>query len=230
MAAVQYLATSNYTLASFKAVVRTQSNSLSQQETGLIDLQLNDIIHNAVLLVRSMMGRVLDPWYTVEATLGSTTITAGFGTITIATLSIADVNKITLYDPTLLEIPVVPYVQFNALRALYTSAQIGTTDAIACVEAETGTPNVLSIAFYTGASSPLTTVTIQYPRNPVKVTIDIDTIDLPDHLIPIAQDMATVSIYRKLSKTAPTDVESRVTNFITSQVAQLGLKVSPQNQ
>jgi hypothetical protein len=222
----QNLSTSTYTLALFKAGVRAQSDSLSQQESQLIDLELVDIIHNSAMMVRTLLGRVLDPFYMSEQTLGTITFTAGFATITIATYSIADINGLTLYDPTLKEVPILPYMQFNALRSLYTATQIGTTDAIATVEVEAGTPNVLSLAFWSGVSSPITTMTIQYPRNPVKVSTDADTIDLPDYLIPIAQDMATMSVFRQVSRVPPVDVESRVTSFVSSQIAALGLKIS----
>lgn len=226
----QNLATSNYTLASFKAVVRTQSNSLSQQESGIIDLQLNDIIHNAVLLVRTMLGRAIDSFYMTQVTLGTISLTSGLGAVTIATYSIADPTRVSIFDPTLKEIPVLSATQFNALRALYTTTQVGATAGFATIEAAAGTPNVLKVEIYTGASGTITTALLYYPRNPEKVTTDANTIDLPDHLIPIAQDMATVSIYRRLSKQAPLDVENRVTSFINSQVSQLGLKITPQGR
>lgn len=216
----QNLATASYTLASFKANVRNQSGTMSQQESGIIETQMNDIVHNAILLVRSLMGRMVDGFYITNTTLGSITITSGYGTITIATYSIADVNGISLYDATLKEIPVLPVSKFNAIRTLYS---LTTTQAIASVFSTSGTPNILSIAIATGAVGPLTTVQINYPRNPVKVSADADTIDIPDYLVPIAQDIATVSIFRKLSKAAPSDLEGRVVSFINSQLGQLNL-------
>jgi len=225
----QNLATSAYTLASFKAVVRTQSNSISQQESQLIDLQLNDIIHNSIMLVRTMLGRALDAFYNTEQLLGSITLTSGYGTITIATYSIAEIIKCRLFDPTLKEIPIVSNLKFNALRSLYTNTMIGAVDGFATIAAQAATPNVLKVELFTGATGTVTTLNLYYPRNPVKVTVDTDTVDLPDHLVPIAQDMATFSVYRKLSKTPPADADARVTSFIQGQMSQLGFEISPQD-
>jgi len=228
----QNLGTSTYTLASFKANVKNLSNALSTQETGIIDNQINDIIHNSVLFMRSLLGRSLDGFYNTTATLGTLSMTAGYGSVTIASYSIADINRMSLYDPTLKEIPIVSNTQFNSFRTIYTGGSggtIGATGAVATIFNSAGTPNVLKLGLFTGsASSSITTVELTYPRNPVKVTTDADSLDLPDHLVPITQDVAVVSIFRKLSKNPPADVESRVTSFVASQLNQLGLKVTPQ--
>jgi hypothetical protein len=225
----QNLSTSNYTLAAFKAFVRAQTGAMSQQESGLLELQLNDIVHNAIVFVRSILGRAIDGFYNTEQVLGSITFSSGWGSITIATYSIADINKIRIFDPTLKEIPVLSYTKFNALRSVYSSSDISSTHAIATVAASSGTPNVLKIEFFS-ASGTITTATLYYPRNPVKVTTDTDTLDLPDHLIPIAQDVATVSVFKKLKKEPPADANQNVMSFVQGQIQQLGYKVSPQNE
>jgi hypothetical protein len=307
----QNLGTSGYTLASFKAGVRSQSGAMSEQESGLINVQINDLVHSAVLFVRAMMGRLLDPFYATNQTIsilngykinamtttptvggtlyrandvlilnmgsgdatimvntvdggtgavtsiyatpvnagtagysvatgigtigGESTCTvaiasvsgiAGYGFCSLASYSIADPTKISLFHATLKEIPIVSIEQFNAIKTLYSTSDISTTTGIATIMAKS---NGLNLALYANSATsfPLS-VSMYYPRNPVKVTTDADTLDLPDYLIPITQDVAVMSVFRRLGKAAPTDVNARVTGFINSQVAQLGIKVSPQ--
>jgi hypothetical protein len=228
----QNLATANYTLSSFKANVRSASGTLSQQESGIIDLQLIDLIHNSVLMVRAMMGKMINNFYVTRQAL-SMTISSGAGSVDISTYSIADINGISLFDSSattlLKEIPIVSNAQFNAIKTLYPVASMSLTSAVATIKSS-GTPYANKIYLH-GNSALADTETLHmfYPRNPVKVTADADTIDLPDFLIPIAQDMTTISVFRRLSKAAPMDIENRVTSFINSQVNQLGLQVSPQN-
>jgi hypothetical protein len=325
MAMKQNLGTAGYTLASFKANVRSAAGALSQQESGIIDLQLTDLIHSSILMLRSMMGRMVDSFYMTktlisiydnkkvatlnatptaaglgyvsgdvltittgtgdatvavatanestgavealattptfagtggyatgvgQATSGGTgsgctvnvaavtSATAGYGTLLLSSYSIANPNGISLFDPTsstgLKEIPIVPITQFNALRSLYTTSDMGSTSAFASIvvlPTNGSSPYYITLLFYTNASYSFpTTVGMYYPRNPIKVTTDIDSVDLPDFLVPIAQDMTVISIFRRLSKSAPTDIENRVTGFINSQINQLGISVSPQNE
>jgi hypothetical protein len=75
-------------------------------------------------------------------------------------------------------------------------------------------PYILNVAFYTGAASPLTTVEMYYPRNPIKVTTEIDSLDIPDGLIPIAEDMTALTIMKKIDSKLSGGLEERVTTFI----------------
>lgn len=234
MAMVQNLATSVYTLGSFKANVRRASSTLSQQESGLIELQLNDIIHGSVMLVRALMGKLIDKFYITRQSL-SMTIASGAGNVDISSYSIADMTKISLFDSSattlMKEIPVLSNADFNALRTLYSTTDMLAGTAIATIKSTGTGPFVNKLYIHTKSDTADTeTLHMFYPRNPIKVVTDIDSIDLPDFLIPIAQDIATVNIFRKTSKTPPAEIESRVTGFINSQVAMLGLKVSPQKE
>lgn len=220
---------SQTTLATFMANIRSQSGSLSVQETQIIDSQLVDIAHNAITFVRNIVGKFIDGFYETTVTLGSITITSNIGTLdltaaaTAAIGTISDINGVTLFDTTLHEIPILSKSRFNAFRSLYTGAQIGTTGAIGMISQVTAKT---SLTLYTGATGPLTTVQMTYARNPIKVTVATDTIDITDNLVPLAQDVATMYVFRKLAKQPPADFDQRVTGSLNSYLGQLGLKVT----
>lgn len=228
----QNLATSNYTLSQMMANVRMASGVLSQQDSGIIDLQLIDLIHNSVLMIRAMMGRLVDGFYVTRQAL-TMTISSGTGTADISTYSIADINGISLFDSSsttlMKEIPIVSSAEFNAHRTLYAQATMPATAAVATIKSS-GSPFANKIYLY-GNSSLADTETLHmfYPRNPVKVTTLADTIDLPDLLVPIAQDMTTMTVLRMLKKEIPAELDNRTTTFVNSQIAQLGLNITPQN-
>ena len=217
---MQYLATSGYTLASVKANVRQQSGTLSVQDSQIIDPQMNDIIHNSVLLVRSIMGRSIDEFYLMNSPLHAITMTNGFGSSSISSISIANLRGITIRDSSLGVIPVLSHRDFNHISSLYTPTEMGTKGAIATVETLESSPVVLSIEFYSGANT-ISNPRLYYSRNPYKITTDTDTIDIPDYLVPIVQDSATVSVFRLLVKTPPVEIENRVKEFIGSQLKQV---------
>ena len=218
------------TLALFKANVRLLSGTLSQQESGLIELQLNDIVHFAVTNVRVLAGKFIDGFYTV---LDEGLTFAGNPSIpdysaTLAGSDIADINKMTLFSETLGEIPLVARTQFNAVRALYPPTDIGATAGIASVSITTASPPVLNVDLYSNSAAAPTDVDLTFVRNPSKVVLDIDTMDLPESLIPIAIDFAVANSLKKIGKPVPEDVMGRLTAYLGIQAQQLGLKLSPQ--
>jgi hypothetical protein len=181
-----------------------------------------------------MMGRMIDSFYKTRQSL-SMTIASGEGNVDISSYSIADMTRISLFDSSattlMKEIPILSIAQYNAIKTLYSTTTMLAATAVATIKSSGASPFVNKLYLYTKSTTADTeTLHMFYPRNPVKVTTDIDSVDLPDHLIPIAQDIATVNVFRRLSRNAPIEIESRVTGFINSQIAQLGLKVSPQNE
>jgi hypothetical protein len=221
---------SQTTLSTFLANMRSQSGALSVQESQVIDPQLIDIAHNAITFVRNVVGKFVDGFYETTVTLASITVTSNVGTAdltaaaTAAIGTISDINGITLFDPTLHEIAILSKARFNGLRSIYTGAQIGTTGAVGMISQVSAKT---TLTLYTGATGPLTTIQMTYARNPIKVTATTDTIDIIDSLVPLAQDVGTMYIFRKLAKQPPADFEQRVTGSLNSYLGQLGLKVTP---
>lgn len=224
----QNLATATYTLKQIKANILNKTGKLSTQDMKLIKPQFDAFIHDAVMLARTLMGAVLDDFYNTKVAVSPATITSGFGTVSIAVKSIADPSRIRLYDPTLGEIPIMPIGEFNAHRSQYTTSDMGTLCAIATILSTSAIadtpPYILNLAFYTGAATPLATVEMYYPRNPIKVVTEADTVDIPDHLCSIVEDMAAVTIMRKLERKPAQELDSRVAIFVKTQLDKMGIK------
>lgn len=215
------------TLASIKANAVLQAGAISQQESEILDFQLNDIIHRAIVFVRSMFGRLLDSFYQTSAT-----VTEVAGKIDISTLDLADVNRFALYDSVSKKIPIVSNEIFYEIQTLYSPsdlaqaifgrvANIMDTDNKLEIETFRGSQKSASVSGYSGV------VTLTYPRNPKKVTTDTEYVDLPEHLVPLATDVATVAISRKLLRKPPEDVEARLTAQLNAAAAQIGLAITP---
>lgn len=217
----QFLATTT-TLQSFKAQVRGQLQAQSLQETGVFDPEMNDIVHQSVSTVRAVMGTVLDAFYRTKTTLSPTGTTPNFS-ISIATNEIADIRDIALYNSTLKEIPIMPLRKFNNIRALYSASEIGTTNGIAAVaNTATGltTQSVLTVYIYSNVAnqSTLASTEFSYSRYPKKVTVEADTLDLPEIYIPLARDICTLLLAKRLDrKPSPDLVEA-----VKSQLAAVG--------
>ena len=198
----QNIATAPFTLKQLKANILTKTGKLSRQDLELIEPQLNNLIYDSILVVRATVGTALDEFYTTKRDLGTVTLTSGYGTVSIATPSIADISKIGFYDSTIGEIPKLSVKDFYAQKRFYTTTELTTTGAIATIlnisaVADTA-PYVLSVALYTGASSPITTIEMHYPRNPVKTTVDNDTVDIPDAYTTAIEDMVVKLIFQRL--------------------------------
>jgi hypothetical protein len=228
----QNLATTVYTLKFVKANIKSKLGNLSNQKLDIFEKQINNLLHGEILKLRALMGKSLDAFYMTKTTLGTITLTSGFGSTSITAQSIADVNRITLYDPTLKQIPIYDTETFNSIRSTKTTTEMGTTEAIATVLSISAVANtapyVLSMGFYTGASSSLTTVEMYYPRNPIQVTTDIDTLDVPDNYIPIVENMTAITMFTRLKKTPPTELTNELAAFMNTQLSSYGLKATPQ--
>lgn len=217
------------TLATVKANIRSKTGSISTQDSLLIEPQLNDIVHFAIQFVRTLGGKFVDAYYMqkkLDLTFAGTT--PDF-TASITALNIADANAVRLYHATLKEIPVVTNQMFNALRTVYAATDIGTTRGFATVSLTSATPAVLTVYLFSNIASFPTNVEISFPRNPVKVTTETDTVDIPEQFIPFVVDTAAKDVFLKLKQQPPADLEARFMSQLNLFTAQYNLKVSPQN-
>lgn len=214
----------NTTLAQFKERVRAQSNTISPQESGVIEPELTNLIHAAVVQIRATLDKLVDQHYAITET-----VTEDSNLIDISTKDISDINRITLYDATHGAVPLVTSSDFDSLLTVFKNTTLATEYLFGCVKnILSGGDNKLCIKTARGTSKATPgTLTLTYPRNPVKATLEAGKIDLPEKYIPAAQDLATTMVYRKLMKTPPVDVDRRLSAFMQAQAAMLGLKVEP---
>lgn len=183
------------TLPVMQANVRKKTGTLSEEESELLKPELDNICHNAIVAVRTRYGKSLNGLYKT-----SETVTEASNLIVISTKDIFDIFDMELYDGTHGQVPLLRTVQFNNLRTLYA----GETDALfAHISNIVATDNKLQIQTLRGSAVTTPgTLTLSYPRNPVK-TVNSDTdkkLDLPEHLIPEAEDMAARAVLQLLKE------------------------------
>lgn len=198
------IATASFTLKQIKANILTKTGKLSRRDMELIEPQFNNLIYDSILVLRANAGSALDEWYTTKRDLGTLTLSSGYGTVSIAVPSISDIGKVRFYDATIGEIPKLSLDDFYAQKRLYSSSEFTTIDAIATIlnvsaVADTA-PWVLNVAIYTGATSPVTTIEMHYPRNPSKTTTETDTLDIPDLYATAIEDMVVKLIFQRLAQ------------------------------
>lgn len=146
----------NYTLARFKQEVRAQTSTLSQQESGLIDNQLNELVYHALMNVRSALDKLVDDQYRVQTALTVGSITAGFATATaLVAGTVYDFMKVSLFNSTFKEIPLYPRRQFDAYRRLYTG---GVNSAVNITGATNASPIVITATTHGLATGDVTVI------------------------------------------------------------------------
>lgn len=224
------------TLGGMMANVRAQSKTLSSQESNVLDIQLADFIQDAIIWVRGVYGKSVDEWYRTRYTaLIFSGSTPNF-TVDISSLSISDISRLRIYDATALgEIPIVSNAEFNGFRSNYTAAQIGTTKGIATIAAAGGTMASkaanppITILLYSNAAAAPQTPELFIIRNPIKVLFSAptDTLDAPEHIMPLVQDAATVYVLNKMGQPIPENFQNKITQQVTSALQQLNLNIIP---
>jgi hypothetical protein len=198
----------NKTLALFTERVRGQTSTISEQESGINKLEMNNIIQSSVMFVRSLLGKVVDGWYSTNAT-----VTESSNNIGISTLDIADISGLRLYDATHGSVPIVSDTEFDTFRTLYAGTTIVTEQMYARVT--TTADAALKIQTVRGATKATPgTLTLTYPRNPIKATASASKIDLPEKYIPAAEDVAAMMVFRRQAKAPPSDIDKRVLAFL----------------
>lgn len=225
------------TLGTMMANVRAQSKTLSSQESNVLDIQLADLIHDAILWVKGVYGKLLDDFYRTRYTALIFTGTTPNFTVDVSVASVfgSDISRLKIYDATLGEIPIVSNAEFNGIRANYTGAQIGTTKGVATVAAAGGTiasktaNPPMTILLYSNAASAPQTPELWVVRNPIKVVFSAptDTLDAPEHVIPLIQDAATVYVLNRMGAPIPENFQNKLTQQVTSALNQLNLHIVP---
>lgn len=221
----QFLATTT-TLANMTVQVRGQLGVVSEQESGIISLEMNDIIHQAITNLRTILGSIVKDFYITKGTIltaGVSGTTPNF-TVDISAKEIADVHDLALYHTTFGEIPILPLKKYNAYRTLYTASDVGTTKAFAAVantETALATQSVLTMNIYSNAAatSAFNNTEFSYPRFPKKVTTGTNTLDFPEIYMPLLRDVATVYMEKRISRTPSADVVNAIKNVIDPLIA-----------
>ena len=131
----QNLATTT-TLAAIKAQILGQLGAISAQETGILNLEMNDLVHQAIMSIRSAAGKLRDDFYSTNDSITFAGTTPDFS-VSVATKAIANLRAVTLYHAALGEIPIVNVARYNAWRTRYRTS-MGATDAFAKISSAIG--------------------------------------------------------------------------------------------
>jgi len=218
----QFLA-SLTTLGNLKAQIRGQLGAVSEQESGILTIEMTDIIHQAITNLRTVLGSIINDFYRTKGTISPTGTTPNYSA-SIAALEISDIHDLALFNSTFGEIPIFSLKKYNAYRSLYSSTDVGTTKAFAAVantETALATQSVLTLYVYSGAATatPLASTEFSYTRVPKKVTVDANTIDLPEVYVPLVRDIATIYVQKRLDRTPSADVINAIKNTLDPLVA-----------
>lgn len=197
-------------LKTFRAMVRLKTGTVTIQESQLLDTSLDDIIHAAVVDVRTRLAQKLDEKYMTEAKSADGDIAEASNLIDVSTLGIADAGKITLYDSTNGPIPIKTPTEFDNIKTLYSATSLASAMFARLVNVK-ATDNKLQIETYRGTSVATPgALVLTYPRVPVKAAAATTKIDLPEDMIPLAEDVAVIMVSELLKKSPPADVVARV--------------------
>lgn len=212
------------TLPIIEQRIRKKSHTLSAQQSKIISAQMEDIIHSALVNVRTLFGMYLDSVFSTDAT-----VTESTNKIDISTLDIANYNNLTLYDITHGPIPILETDQFFQDKF---NLSADTKLLIARVTRLTITGNdKLAIETVRGStvSSPGNTITLVYPRNPIKtIKSDADLhLDIPEGLTPLVESMAVVDCYTIVKREAPKEAVNNVAAYLQLKAAEYGVELKP---
>lgn len=193
------------TLYLMVARVREAIGAVSEQASGIINADIIDVIHNAVLLTRKSLGVVLDDFYKLPVTAISLSGTMPNYSASIATMDIAQMDSRTLYSSTLGgQIPIYSADEFDQIKTLYDSSEIG-DNAIATIAQASGTlaslptASAVTIRVYSGYASAATDLQLTVIRSPRYVTVGTDTLDIPDMYADLVEGKA-IEILKSRSK------------------------------
>lgn len=195
------------TLLAVRSKIRAVTGTQSVQLSGLLEPTLTDYIDDSIKLVRGLARHALRQFYYTEA---SVTLAAS---IDLSALNIFDLMTMRLMlasDNS--QIPILPRNVYGNMLQLHT---FSTGQWIATVSTTSGGTFSLIVG---GAASPAGAATLAFERNPAKVTADASVLDIPDHLIPIVQDMTCLTIWRGKNQQPQADVLQRVRTFTDEQL------------
>jgi hypothetical protein len=227
----------DFTLGRAMAQVRAQTSSLSQQETGILDGQLIDFIHQSLLSVRSALDVLVDSEYKIVGAGGTfSTSSSGYAdnsAFPVLQGVIWDLNpsKLSLMGVTQFvgEIPIFTKKKFDALRSVLRTynTDFATTKGIATVySTTTGTVVIAIYGNPTATTAP--TFLFTYMRQPTRETTLTNTIDIPDRWVPLVIDHCTAQIFKRAGKGTPVDIEARMKADVVNIAKMINANFSPQ--
>lgn len=208
------------TLAALKAIIRDRTGTLDVQDSELIDTTMTNLVHQAIMTVRTLAGPFLDLAYNTDTTVTAEVTSKA---IDISAFDIADVNVISLYgclyDVVHGPIPIYGLSQFNAECKSYANNPTALFATITNMVV-TGNDKVLAIKLFVGSGVALGTLTFTYPRNPRKVVIETDLIDIPERYVQTVADIAAIMVCEKFGKEPRASVTARASALMQSMVQQ----------
>lgn len=219
-------------LSEFITEIRTLSDTVSEQLSGVIDPQLIDLIGNIVQRLRTRAGSLVDGFYEIEYDGTWATDAAGLEITALTTKNIADINRVRVEDTLLKSIPIVNEERFTGWMKHYPTARLATMQFAKITAMESGG---IFIRAHIGSSLTAGVPRVTYIRNPVKATLAADMIDLPDSIMPIAVDMALIDLFRKLksekkiAEDPPAYILQRNIADLQEIDRQIGQNITPQN-
>lgn len=205
------------TLARMKANIRSRTGIISPQESEIIELQFDDIVHDAVSFVVGMVRKVdkdfQEMYWTKEASVAAATLN-GLSTFDISTLDIYDKAHISVQNATDNRIDIIPGRLFDVFRKYYSTSIFGTITNV-------GGANGKLVIECNGSPA---TSDIRYYRNPKKATADADKLDAPEHVMPYIENVAVKNVFGKVKQEVPQEVAAAVADFMSSHRLGIGVK------
>jgi len=205
------------TLAIIKSNIRSRSSTISPQISQMIELQLDDIVQDALSFVVGLVRKVdkdfNDLYWTVEAAVAPSAVNS-LQSFDISILDLYDAASISVYNSTDDRIDIIPTKLFDDFRKRYSTA------LFARIVNAGGANGKLVIQ----CSSTPATSDITYLRNPKKATADATKIDAPEHVIPYVENVAIMNVFSKAKAEIPREITNAVLAFINSHTAGIGIK------
>lgn len=217
-----------------EAQVRSQTGTLDDDQTRVYDKQITDIVHNAILFVRAIAGKLLTTAYTSTITL------TGLDTLTqtekeqryqIHDIDCYDWNDVSLWSVSNnMKIPLESGKQWDSIFTHKTDEQLAKMIFGKMVAEVVGSNTQLVIRTYSGDELVAGgNVRLTFPRNPRKVTTNTDLLDIPEIYMPIVKAQAVVDVYAQvIKKPAPLSEKTIVAQFVASQIAQQKMSIGPE--
>lgn len=177
------------TLSLALARVRDEVGAVSVQDSMLLEPDLIDVVHNAVLTVRKKYGQMLDALYSVVYTTITPAGTTPNYSADISAAEISSVESVSVYSATLGgKVPILSNLEFDHMRTLYSAAEVGNL-GVAAVSLEGSTYGAMAgrskvrVRIWSNYGSAPTDVEVTMMRSPRYVTTAADTLDIPDQYV-----------------------------------------------
>lgn len=175
--------------------VRERTNTISEEESELYRIPLVNMIHDAILSVRSVIAQkdgihqeMLKDFYWTEGT-----VTEASNLVDISTLDIwwegANFHELTYFDVNNGGATLMTQEKFNNLKTIYSDAMMANF-FIGYPANILATNNKFQIRTFRGSSlASAGALTLGYPRNPYKRTLNTDLMDATEEMMRTVVEM-----------------------------------------